>query len=467
MRQLIAFFLLLAICLAPAQASADACQDAVDEHNETAEDDQAWFKEALQQEFGVSEWSDIDWSAPRACERILPIYREQLSRAEVVLSLHQEAARLCRNLRTVGDGTPTEERISIIRKNIQLCEESDSDTESGTDEASGGESEEKFKAAQELAQKQSPPSAPPSGGTNSGTGGYRRSANCSDITGTGGGGSGGDCPEPKQREFAALPPEKGSAASGKPTPPAESKPGIVDRLTGLAGSIVDALGSIRSGQKDSPASSSGASLPPDFDPSKFDSYHTGTPPQLLKEGDTCRRYFRRMVNVFSENAALCLRDARLMRSLADMIEKDGIRPEEIVITRNTAPELYSHFDPQDRRWTKVGETLVPVCTLPLTVASQSESYLECARAYLCGARAARCGVNRSQESSTKDCLPISQACIAENPIPQRMTEASPPPYVNSSPGQPQPKGPPPSKSTITGPSGRGDGGGSGGVMPAR
>jgi hypothetical protein len=82
-------------------------------------------------------------------------------------------------------------------------------------------------------------------------------------------------------------------------------------------------------------------------------------------------------------------------------------------------------------------------------------------------RAAACGLRLAKQKETNQCLPISKACIAKNPVPQRMAaEPTPPPYKQ--PEQPAPLPTPPhNTSTITGPSGPGDSGSGGGVRSAK
>ncbi len=160
----------------------------------------------------------------------------------------------------------------------------------------------------------------------------------------------------------------------------------------------------------------------------------------------------------------------LLRSLTDMVEKDisTVDERELTrVTRNTVPSLFAYFDPLDPRWNVSGETASPNCELPLTVASQSEAFMECARVYLCGMRATACGLRLAKQKETNQCLPISQACIDANPVPQRMTEnPTPRPYQEQLQPAPLPN-PPHRNSTITGPSGPGGGSSSGDVRSAQ
>lgn len=463
MRRLFVSILLLALCFGAPQAVADACQDAIDEHNEWNDEMKSWVDGALQAEFGTSELASLDRSDPGVCRRLLPIQQEHLSRAEELVALRDTAYQLCERVRETGNRGTAQELADAIQQRIQDCEEQIAGSESE-------ESEEEFKAAQQQAEQQQQQAAqrtsPPPG---SSTSGYARSANCSDITGTGGGGSAADCPEPKKREFAAAPPPGNPARTPSSSPPSSgTKPSVIDQLTGLMGSIVDALG--RSGQEDGKQkSSTGASLPEDFDPRTFDSYRND-PPELPQEGMLCRQYFLRMLDAFHQNAKLCIRDTRLLQSITEMVQKEiqDITEDDRLVTRKTPPKLYAYFAENDPRWQNMGDYFEPRCEMPMTVSTQEESFKECARVYLCGARAAQCGLKRSRGTKTKDCRPISEACLAENPIPQYMrSDPSPPAYQPPNWQQPQPKGMPQSKSTITGPSGPGGGGGSGGVIPAR
>ena len=171
---------------------------------------------------------------------------------------------------------------------------------------------------------------------------------------------------------------------------------------------------------------------------------------------------------FKRSALTCLRDTRLMLSLTDMASSKDVDPGgDVYLDQDKAKELVGYIDPIDPRWQFAGGKVRPICTLPMTVAAQNESFSECARVYLCGLKAAACGLGQAQRSATDQCIPISRACLAENPIPQRMTEAPKPPQYRQ-PEQPAPlPSPPANRSTITGPSGRGGGGGSGTVRSAQ
>ena len=216
--------------------------------------------------------------------------------------------------------------------------------------------------------------------------------------------------------------------------------------------------------------------PPDpaFDPKVADPYRFGPRPPQAQLGQTCVPYFKNMLDNFRRNAALCLRDSNLLPSLTDMLSYDpSIESGPSVVdrfpqvTRNSVPELFAIFDPLDPRWTISGNVATPNCNLPMTVASQNDAYLECARVYLCGAKAASCGMQQAQRSGGNECLPISRTCLAANPVPQQMT-ANPSPRAYEPGTQPPPlPNQPRSNSTITGPSGPGGGTSGSGVRSAQ
>jgi hypothetical protein len=139
-------------------------------------------------------------------------------------------------------------------------------------------------------------------------------------------------------------------------------------------------------------------------------------------------------------------------------------------TRASAPELFAILAADDPGWTITATRASPKCGVPLRVRAQNEAFSECARVYLCGAAAASCGLRRARQTNTSDCIPISQACLAEHPVPQMGEEGRSAgnawePRV--SPSQPV-TGAPANRSTISGPSGPGGGGsGSSGATSAR
>jgi hypothetical protein len=309
--------------------------------------------------------------------------------------------------------------------------------------------------------------------------GSRQQANCSDITGTKSGGKLNVNCKPGGQKITAAPPPQLKQQPQKPAGAPQTNAGSQSdtpsaaQQAALAGNIIDELGKVRSGQIP-PQPITGASTPPPpdpaFDPKEADPYRAAPPPEAPRQGQPCTTYFRNMMNNFERNAALCLRDTRLMRSLTDMVEKSKSTVDDIKITRNSAPDLFTHFDELDPRWIKVGPNeWAPNCNLPLTVAAQSEAFWECARVYACGLRAAACGLERASRTKANQCPPISRQCLAENPVPQQMTaDPTPPPYQKPDWTQPPPSpAPPHRKSTITGPSGPGGGISSGGVMSAQ
>jgi hypothetical protein len=306
----------------------------------------------------------------------------------------------------------------------------------------------------------------------------RQQANCSDITGTKSGGTSQvNCKPARGRTVAAAPaaalPAQKPVPPGRTSPPPQPVPNAAQQAA-LAGNIIEELGKVRSGQIP-PQPRTGASAdsrpePEEFNLAKADPHRAEPPPPPPQDGQPCVTYFRNMLANFRRNAALCLRDTVLLRSLTDMVESDDSTDDDersMSVTRNTAPQLFAHFDPIDPRWTVMPDTASPNCYLPLTVASQSESFMECARVYLCGMAAARCGLQQARRTKTDQCVPISRQCLARNPVPQYMTaDPTPPPYKQPPPSAPLPN-PPHRESTITGPSGPGGGGSSGGVMSAQ
>jgi hypothetical protein len=226
--------LLLSLIACSTQVVAQNCDDAIRRHNATADADAAWFRAALTAKFGVSRWADIDWSEDDACSRILPIYREQLSRAENVLALAQTARRVCRRLTSAGDasGVDTEERIRRIKENIRLCEEVVSGKDDDEDEDSGEEGEEEFNefARQAEPSGQGQPVTPERQAANPPS----RSGSCSDLSGIKG--QPLDCPEPKKQQFeqpkqvqkqAAVPKQE---AYGPPRPSDDPAVALIDKI---------------------------------------------------------------------------------------------------------------------------------------------------------------------------------------------------------------------------------------------
>jgi hypothetical protein len=183
---------------------------------------------------------------------------------------------------------------------------------------------------------------------------------------------------------------------------------------------------------------------------------------------TCVPYFQQMRKLFRDNAAVCLKETRLLQSLTDMVGKTSSSGDP-TFTRASAPELYAILKPSDPGWTISATHASPRCNEPLWVSGQDVAFSECARVYLCGAAAASCGLRRARQTKTNDCIPISQTCLAQHPVPQMAEEGAKPqstwePRVTASP----PARPPTRGSTITGRSGPGaGGGGSGGVTSAK
>ena len=194
-----------------------------------------------------------------------------------------------------------------------------------------------------------------------------------------------------------------------------------------------------------------------------------TPKEKQRSG-SCVTYFQNMRKLFRDNAAVCLKETRLLQSLVDMVGKGQSASGDPTFTRASAPELFAVLDASDPGWTLTATRASPKCGVPLRVGAQNEAFSECARVYLCGAAAASCGLRRARETDTSDCIPISHACLARHPVPQ-LGEESPStrnawePRITVSPPEPRA---PAHKSTITGPSSPGSSGSSpGGATTAR
>lgn len=282
------------------------------------------------------------------------------------------------------------------------------------------------------------------------------SQSCSDITGLPGAPTSQVKCQTDRRRFAVAPAQE--AAKHPAAAPMTESHSSEDPAS-LAGTIVDELGRIRSGQSDDPDNRPAPSTPP-VTAATSGNLTSGNPMSAGQRAtssgtdtSSCTAYFENMLENFKRNAAICLKDSRLIRSLTDMEGTDKSTVDDVYLTRASAPELFAYIDPLDPRWKHAGESFAPNCELPLTDVAQSESYMECARAYLCGAAAARCGLMRAREIKTNSCLPLSHECLAQHPVPQRMSsDPKPPQYVSPDPVAPLPS-PPASQSTITGPSG--------------
>lgn len=176
--------------------------------------------------------------------------------------------------------------------------------------------------------------------------------------------------------------------------------------------------------------------------------NSGEPSRVAASGaGSCVPYFLKMRDQFLTNAAMCLKETRLLQSLTDSVEvgdrHDGIG--DPTFTRTSAPELYGQIRPNDAGWTKSDDKFTANCAVPLNVTGQDQSFSECARVYMCSAEAATCGIRKASQSKTEQCVPISQSCLAEHPVPKRgvaATEAQP--VLPTPPDQsPQPRPPSP------------------------
>src|SRR6185503_836960 len=91
---------------------------------------------------------------------------------------------------------------------------------------------------------------------------------------------------------------------------------------------------------------------------------------------------------------------------------------DLKFNRNSALASFAHFNRRDPRWSVTDGSATPNCNLPTYVVAQNESFLECARVYMCGVAAADCGINRARRTNNSQCTEISRACLVEHPIPQ-------------------------------------------------
>ena len=137
-----------------------------------------------------------------------------------------------------------------------------------------------------------------------------------------------------------------------------------------------------------------------------------TPKEAQRSG-SCVAYFQNMRKLFRDNAAVCLKETRLLQSLVDKVGQSASGDPSF--TRASAPELFAILDPSDPGWTLSATRASPKCGVPLRVDAQNDAFSECARVYLCGAAAASCGLRRARETNSSDCIPISHACLAPAP----------------------------------------------------
>jgi hypothetical protein len=178
-------------------------------------------------------------------------------------------------------------------------------------------------------------------------------------------------------------------------------------------------------------------------------------PKQAQRSGSCVTYFQNMRKLFRDNAAVCLKETRLLQSLVDMVGQSASGDPSF--TRTSAPELFAILDPSDPGWTLSATRASPKCGVPLRVDAQNDAFSECARVYLCGAAAASCGLRRARETNSSDCIPISRTCLTQHPVPQLGNESgqirnSWEPQISVTPSGPRA---PANRSTITGPSSTG------------
>lgn len=151
------------------------------------------------------------------------------------------------------------------------------------------------------------------------------------------------------------------------------------------------------------------------------------------EVGACVPYFTTMRDEMAKLAKVCGDRTFLIASDTDLIL--GLRPDDnggIDLTRGSGEAIHILLKAGDPRWRVQGERAAPDCRMPLHVESQAESFLECARVYICGAIAANCGVATARTVATNQCTRISQACLNANPVPTGVAALSPPPDAGRS-----------------------------------
>lgn len=89
--------------------------------------------------------------------------------------------------------------------------------------------------------------------------------------------------------------------------------------------------------------------------------------------------------------------------------------------RNSAHD-FETYKPKgtDARWHFEGGKVMFNCGVPLSPRAlpQNESFLECARIYVCAATTTACGIHTARATGSKDCKGITEQCMAQHPIPQ-------------------------------------------------
>jgi hypothetical protein len=191
----------------------------------------------------------------------------------------------------------------------------------------------------------------------------------------------------------------------------------------------------------------------------------------------CVRYFTEMHDEMKRLADVCAARTGLIQDFRSLITYQGKTSTygDLLFTRDSAQQLFIVLRPGDPRWQLAHDEATPNCSLPLRVATQYEAFTECSRVYACGARAAACGLAVAKAGAKGACPKISEACLAQNPIPTGVEAVAPVPVAKEEAEHARSLGPGPSargapdysKSSISGPSPRGGGAPPGPVRSAR
>jgi hypothetical protein len=160
------------------------------------------------------------------------------------------------------------------------------------------------------------------------------------------------------------------------------------------------------------------------------------------EAQQCVGYFQTMFEGMREQLGVCSKRNKLLVSFCDAASLEFYAPgspdapgdkrgkvypgglpqsTDPTYTEASAPDFRVWLpDRPDGRWRRNGDNVVFNCNMPLSPnpMPQNEAFLECARVYACGARAARCGLETARRTNTANCPAISQACLATHPVPQ-------------------------------------------------
>ena len=171
---------------------------------------------------------------------------------------------------------------------------------------------------------------------------------------------------------------------------------------------------------------------------------------LPVEAQQCVGYFQSMFEGMREQLGVCSKRNKLLVSFSDAASLEFYAPgspdapgdrrgkvypggppqsTDPTYTEASAPDFRVWLpDRPDGRWRRNGDNVVFNCNMPLSPnpMPQNEAFLECARVYACGARAARCGLETARRTNTANCPVISQACLATHPVPQGTSAPSQP-----------------------------------------